>query len=121
WPKHPNLDNYLTLFGTQDYFKWFWNTFTISSLTSLISVVISVMAGFAIARLRFRGAGLAGTLVFITYLVPRTFLFIPLAQILQDWGLLGQWPSLLLTYPTFLIPFCTWLLSGYFVHVPREP
>ena len=121
WPKHPSLDNYLTLFGTQDYFKWFWNTFSISALTSLISVAISVMAGFAIARLRFRGAGLAGTLVFITYLVPRTFLFIPLAQILQGWGLLGQWPSLLLTYPTFLIPFCTWLLSGYFAHVPREP
>jgi multiple sugar transport system permease protein len=121
WVKNPSLSNYGTLFTTQDYFKWFWNTFSISLLTTLISVVISVMAGFAIGRMRFRGAAVAGTIVFITYLVPRTFLFIPLAQILKDWGLLGQWPSLLVTYPTFLIPFCTWLLSGYFTNVPREP
>ena len=79
------------------------------------------MAGFAIARLRFRGAAIAGTLVFITYLAPRTFLFVPLAQILRDWGLLGHLASLWITYPTFLIPFCTWLLSGYFANVPREP
>jgi multiple sugar transport system permease protein len=84
-------------------------------------VVISVMAGFAIARLRFRGAALAGTLVFITYLAPRGFLFVPLAQILKDWGLLGELSSLYVTYPTFLIPFCAWLLSGYFANVPQEP
>ena len=79
------------------------------------------MAGFAIARLRFRGATLAGTLVFITYLAPKTFLFVPLAQILKDWGLLGGLPALMITYPTILIPFCTWLLSGYFTNVPHEP
>lgn len=121
WVKNASLSNYVTLFTTQDYFKWFWNTFSISAITTLISVAISVMAGFAIGRMRFRGAAVAGTMVFITYLVPRTFLFIPLAQILKDWGLLGNWPSLLVTYPTFLIPFCTWLLSGYFANVPREP
>ena len=121
WVKNPSLSNYLTLFQTPNFFKWFWNTFSISLVTTAISVAISVMAGFAIGRLRFRGAAIAGAMVFIVYLVPRTFLFIPLAQILRDWGLLGQWQSLLLTYPTFLIPFCTWLLSGYFVNVPREP
>jgi multiple sugar transport system permease protein len=121
WVKNPSLSNYITLFGTQDYFKWFWNTFSIAAVTTLISVVVSVMAGFAIARLRFRGAALAGTLVFITYLAPRSFLFIPLAQILKDWNLFGGMPALIVTYPTFLIPFCTWLLSGYFVNVPREP
>ncbi len=100
---------------------WFWNTFFVSAVTTLISVIISVMAGFAIARLRFRGAALAGTLVFITYLAPKGFLFVPLAQILKDWGLLGGLPALMVTYPTFLIPFCTWLLSGYFANVPHEP
>jgi len=121
WAKNPNFLNYVQLFNTAGFFKWLWNSFTISILTTLISVAISVMAGFAIGRLRFRGASIAGMMVFIIYLIPRTFLFIPLAQILKDWGLLGQWESLLVTYPTFLIPFCTWLLSGYFTNVPREP
>jgi multiple sugar transport system permease protein len=120
-PKRPSLANYATLFGTPLYFRWFWNTFFVSAVTTIISVIISVMAGFAIARLRFRGAALAGTLVFITYLAPKNFLFVPLAQILKDWGLLGGLPALVLTYPTNLIPFCTWLLSGYFTNVPREP
>jgi multiple sugar transport system permease protein len=120
-PKHPNLANYVTLFGARHYFTWFWNTLLVSAVTTTISVVISVMAGFAIARLRFRGAALAGTLVFITYLAPKNFLFVPLAQILNDWGLLGGLPALMLTYPTNLIPFCTWLLSGYFANVPHEP
>jgi len=120
-PKHPSLANYMTLFGTPRYFTWFWNTFFVSTVTTTASVIISVMAGFAIARLRFRGVALAGTLIFITYLAPKNFLFVPLAQILKDWGLLGGLPALMITYPTNLIPFCTWLLSGYFANVPREP
>lgn len=120
-PKNPSLDNYVTLFQTPGYFVWFRNTIVVSTVATVISVVISVMAGFAIARMRFRGAALAGTLVFITYLAPKTFLFVPLAQILKDWGLLGGLSALMLTYPTILIPFCTWLLSGYFTNVPHEP
>ncbi len=120
-PKNPNLENYRTLFGTSGYFRWFWNTFLVSAVTTILSVVVSVMAGFAIARLRFTGAALAGTLIFITYLAPKNFLFVPLAQILKDWGLLGGLPALMITYPTNLIPFCTWLLSGYFANVPHEP
>jgi multiple sugar transport system permease protein len=120
-PKRPSLANYLTVFSTPRYFTWFWNTFLVSAVTTILSVIVSVMAGFAIARLRFRGVALAGTLVFITYLAPKNFLFVPLAQILKDWGLLGGLPALMLTYPTNLIPFCTWLLSGYLATVPREP
>jgi multiple sugar transport system permease protein len=120
-PANPTLDNYAKLFSTPRYFIWLRNTVLVSVVTTVISVVISVMAGFAIARLRFRGAALAGTLVFITYLAPRGFLFVPLAQILKDWGLLGELSSLYVTYPTFLIPFCAWLLSGYFANVPQEP
>lgn len=119
--KNPSLDNYATLFGTPRYFIWFWNTFFVSTVTTVVSVIISIMAGFAISRLRFRGVALAGTLIFITYLAPKSFLFVPLAQILKNWGLLGGLPALMLTYPTNLIPFCTWLLSGYFANVPREP
>ncbi len=120
-PRNPSLDNYRTLFQTPNYFVWFRNTLVVSSVATLISVVISVMAGFAIARLRFRGAALAGTMVFITYLAPKSFLFVPLAQILKDWGLLGGLSALMITYPTILIPFCSWLLSGYFTNVPHEP
>jgi multiple sugar transport system permease protein len=120
-PKNPSLDNYATLFRTPRYFVWFGNTLLVSTVATVASVVISVMAGFAIARLRFRGAALAGMLVFITYLAPKTFLFVPLAQILKDWGMLGGLSALMLTYPTILIPFCAWLLSGYFSNVPHEP
>jgi multiple sugar transport system permease protein len=120
-PKNPSLDNYIRLFTTPNYFVWLRNTLVVAFVSTLISVVISVMAGFAIARLRFRGAALAGTLIFITYLAPKTFLFVPLAQILKDWGVLGGLPALMLTYPTILVPFCAWLLSGYFTNVPHEP
>lgn len=120
-PKNPSIDNYITLFTTPNYFVWLRNTLVVSLTSTLISVVISVMAGFAIARLRFRGAALAGTLIFITYLAPKSFLFVPLAQILKDWGILGGLPALILTYPTILVPFCSWLLSGYFTNVPHEP
>ena len=120
-PKNPSLDNYMTLFSEPGYFRWFWNTILVSTVTTFVSVLVSMMAGFAIARLRFTGVAVAGTLVFITYLAPKNFLFVPLAQILKDWGLLGGLPALMLTYPTNLIPFCTWLLSGYFANVPHEP
>lgn len=120
-PKNPSLDNYMTLFSEPGYFRWFWNTILVSTVTTFVSVLVSMMAGFAIARLRFTGVAVAGTLVFITYLAPKNFLFVPLAQILKDWGILGGLPALMLTYPTNLIPFCTWLLSGYFANVPHEP
>lgn len=120
-PENPTLGNYGLLFNQKNFYRWFSNTVVVSLVTTAISVVISVMAGFAIARLKFRGATLAGTLVFITYLAPKGFLFVPLAQILKEWGLLGGLPALFITYPTFLIPFCTWLLSGYFTNVPHEP
>ncbi len=120
-PERPSLSNYDLVLTKRGYFTWFANTFSVSLISTVISTGISVMAGFAIARLRFRGAALAGTLIFVTYLAPRGFLFVPLALILRDIGILGQISSLYLTYPTFLIPFATWLLSGYFTNVPREP
>lgn len=121
WVKTASLNNYYALFKTPRFLVWLWNTVLVSVVTTGVSVVVSVMAGYAIARLKFRGVAVASVIVFITYLAPKGLLFVPLARILSDWGLLGGLTALMITYPTFLIPFCTWLLSGYFTNVPMEP
>jgi len=120
WTTAPTLDHVKsllleTLFGT-----WMWNTMLIALVATLISLFCGVIAGYALARLRFRLAGLLGTAIFVTYLVPQTLLFIPLAEIIRDYRI-GDTPwALILTYPTFLIPFCTWLMMGYFKTIPKE-
>ena len=92
----------------------------IALVSTAISLVCGVFAGYALSRLNFPFAGSLGTGIFITYLVPQTLLFIPLAEIIRNYRL-GDTPwSLILTYPTFLIPFCTWLMMGYFKAVPKE-
>ena len=104
-----------TLFAT-----WLWNTMFIALASTAISLVCGVFAGYALSRLNFPFAGSLGTGIFVTYLVPQTLLFIPLAEIIRNYKL-GDTPwSLILTYPTFLIPFCTWLMMGYFKAVPKE-
>ena len=85
-----------------------------------MSIVLSILAGYSLSRLRFRGASSFGTAVFITYLVPPTLLFLPLSQVVSWLGLSDSIYALMVTYPTFLVPFCTWLLMGYFRTVPRE-
>ena len=99
---------------------WLWNTMLIAIVSTIISLICGMFAGYALARLKFRGSEFLGTAIFITYLVPQTLLFIPLADIIRDMHL-GNTPwALMLTYPTFLIPFCTWLLMGYFKTIPKE-
>jgi multiple sugar transport system permease protein len=96
------------------------NTLFIAIVSTAISLFCGVFAGYALSRLKFPFAGSLGTGIFITYLVPQTLLFIPLADIIRNFQL-GDTPwALILTYPTFLIPFCTWLLMGYFKAIPRE-
>jgi multiple sugar transport system permease protein len=116
----PTLGNYKYLFTSSSFPRWFLNSTVISLITTFFSVVVSIVAGYAIARLRFKGATLFGVLIFITYLVPKTLLFIPLAQVLKQINILGKPIGLFLTYPTFLIPFCTWLLTGYFRTIPID-
>ena len=100
--------------------RWMFNTMFIALVSTIISLFCGVIGGYALARLRFGWAGLLGTAIFVTYLVPQTLLFIPLADVIRNFGL-GDTPwALILTYPTFLIPFCTWLLMGYFRTVPKE-
>jgi multiple sugar transport system permease protein len=120
WTTHPTLDHIRYLLQETLFNTWMLNTLLISIAATLISLACGLLAGYALSRLKFRFAGMLGTAIFITYLVPQTLLFIPLADIVRNFRL-GDTPwALILTYPTFLIPFCTWLLMGYFKAIPRE-
>jgi ABC-type glycerol-3-phosphate transport system permease component len=193
WPFHPNLDQYIDLFARTQFLRWALNTTLVACLSTLVSLTFGILAGYALARLRFRGASLLAIISFVTYLVPQTLLFIPLNIVITrlpvplflvtvafstlavglplfmllvpperrvGWGPLAAWLpgilllgigvslglwgltakgaalneielggatnlsntlwALILSYPTFLVPFCTWLLTGYFQSIPRE-
>ncbi|MCX6030741.1 MAG: carbohydrate ABC transporter permease [Chloroflexi bacterium] len=117
----PTLVNYQWLFTKMPYARFFLNTLTVTLVTTTFSLVVSVMTGYAIAHLRFSGAAVIGVLIFVTYLIPRTLVFIPIAVVTQQLGVYGKLSSPFLVYPTFVIPFCTWILSGYFRTLPIEP
>src|ERR1700737_1313103 len=120
WTLHPTLEHIQHLLAETMFSTWMWNTLFISTVATIISVFCGLLAGYALSRLNFPFAGSLGTGIFITYLVPQTLLFIPLSDIIRNFRL-GDTPwALILTYPTFLIPFCTWLLMGYFKEIPRE-
>ncbi|HLH92984.1 MAG TPA: carbohydrate ABC transporter permease [Xanthobacteraceae bacterium] len=120
WTNHPTLVHITDLLTQTLFIRWMANTLFIALLSTAISLFCGLLAGYALSRLKFRFAGALGTGIFITYLVPQTLLFIPLADIIRSFQL-GDTPwALILTYPTFLIPFCTWLLMGYFKAIPRE-
>ncbi len=120
WIAHPTLDQFRALFAKTDVLRWLVNSFVVSFLTSVIAMTFGIMAGYAIGRLRFPGAQAFGTATFITYLVPTTLIFIPLARVVQSLGLSNSVWALVVTYPTFLIPFCTWMLIAYFKSIPRD-
>ena len=120
WTLEPTLEHFRDLLKTTAFPHWLWNTMLIAMVSTVISLICGMFAGYALARLKFRGSEFLGTAIFVTYLVPQTLLFIPLADIIRDMHL-GNTPwALMLTYPTFLIPFCTWLLMGYFKTIPKE-
>ena len=121
WTLHPTLEHFRDLLQDHAFPTWLWNTMASSPCVSTaISLFCGMFAGYALARLQFRWPEFLGTAIFVTYLVPPTLLFIPLADIVRDLQL-GNTPwALILTYPTFLIPFCTWLLMGYFKTIPKE-
>ena len=114
------VDHYRYLFMRTEFFTWIKNSLIISVVATSLSLVISILAGYSLARLRFRGVGSFGTAVFITYLVPPTLLFLPLSQVVNWLGIADSIWALIVTYPTFLVPFSTWLLMGYFRTIPRE-
>jgi multiple sugar transport system permease protein len=116
----PTLEHYQALFLKTNFLHWTFNTLIVAVVSTSISLVCSILAGYSLARLRYKGANAIGWGVFITYLVPPTLLFLPLALLINSLHLNNNYWALILTYPTFLIPFCTWLLMGYFRGIPRE-
>jgi multiple sugar transport system permease protein len=120
WTMHPTLEHFALLFEETLFARWLLNTLVISLGSTVISLFCGLLAAYALARLRFPGGGAMGTGIFVTYLVPQTLLFIPLGDVIRTFHLADTPWALILTYPTFLIPFCTWLMMGYFRTIPRE-
>jgi multiple sugar transport system permease protein len=120
WTLSPTLEHIEELLFKTDYPLWLWNTMFIAVSATVLSIVASVFAAYAITRIRYRGAQWIGGSIFLAYLVPPSILFIPLSTVVFQYGLFDTPFALILTYPTILIPFSTWLLMGYFKTIPYE-
>ena len=120
WVYHPTLHNIRVLLFETDYPHWLMITMTVAVAATVLSIFCSVLSAYAIARLRFRGAQGVGLAIYFAYMVPPSILFIPLASVIFQLGLYDNPLALILTYPTFLVPFSTWLLIGYFKSIPYE-
>ena len=120
WTPTPTLKHYYVLLFETEYPRWLWNTMYIAVGATILSLVSSVFAAYAIVRLRYRGAQWVGGAIFLAYLVPPSILFIPLSTVIYNYGLFDTTLALILVYPTILIPFATWLLMGYFKTIPFE-
>jgi multiple sugar transport system permease protein len=120
WPSNPTLQHIRYLLFETSYPGWLLNTMFVSVGSTILSLVASVFAAYAIERVRFPGSRWTGLLIFLAYLVPPSILFIPLAVMIFNFGIYDTKLALIFTYPTFLIPFCTWLLMGYFRSIPYE-
>src|SRR5438046_632993 len=116
----PTLKNFNILFYQTNYGSWIVNTMTIATWVAILTLLTAVPAGYALARLRLPGAENIGIAIFMTYLVPGIILFLPLSRVVATLGLQDSWWALVLVYPTFTVPFCTWLMMGFFKTVPME-
>ena len=120
WVSSPTLQHFEKLLFETEYPSWMWNTMLVAVVATFLSIVASVAAAYAIVRIRYRGAQTVGGLIFLAYLVPPSILFIPLSTVIFEYGLFDSPLALILSYPTILIPFSTWLLMGYFKTIPFE-
>ncbi len=118
--REPTLSHWKSLLNDTLFVQWAINTLWVAIASTAISLFAGVLAGYALARLIFPGSTAFGIAIFVTYLVPPTLLFIPLTGVVSWMGLQDTTWSLIFTYPTFLVPFCTWLLMGYFQTIPKE-
>lgn len=116
----PTLDHLNLLFNKTGFGHWLLNTLIVAVAVVLITLAVAVPAGYALARLRFPGAETLSIGIFLTYLVPTTLLFLPLVKVIAGLGLFDKLGSLIIAYPTFTIPFCTWLMAGFFRTIPQE-
>jgi multiple sugar transport system permease protein len=120
WPTPWTTEQFTGLFTTKPFGRWYLNTVLVSAASTAIALVCATLAGYALARLRFRGAQGFTVTVLLTYVMPGALLFIPLYQLLIGWRITDSLWSLVVTYPTFTLPFATWLLTGYFASIPIE-
>ena len=126
WVFDPTLANYIELLTQNTYLTFFRNSAIVSVCTVTVTMLISVIAAFALARMKFWGSATLATGVFLTYLIPETLLFIPLfkmfAWVNETLGiqLMNNWWTLIILYPTLTVPFCTWIMIGYFASIPKE-
>ncbi len=120
WVYEPTFENIRHLLFETDYPRWVWNTMFVTVTATFLSLFCAVCAAYGIERLRYKGARTIGMLIFLAYLVPPSILFIPLSIMVFKLGIFDSNWALILTYPTILIPFCTWLLMGYFRSIPYE-
>ena len=118
--QHPTMDNFIQLATDASFQRYFFNSVWVTVLVVLISMVIAILAAFSLSRMGFKGAQVLSTGVFLTYLVPPSLLFIPLFQIIGTMGLINNTWSLVLLFPTLAVPFCTWIMIGYFNSIPKE-
>ena len=112
--------NVTQLMTTTDFPIYFRNTVIVTVLVVIVTMVIAVPAAFSLGRMKFWGSGMLATGVFLTYLVPDSLLFIPLFKVVGGLGLLDSYWGLVLVYPTLSVPFCTWIMIGYFQSIPKE-
>jgi len=120
WVLQPTLEHFTKLLLHTAYPSWMWNTMLVAVTSTFLALTASVLAAYAIERLRFKGSRQVGMAIFLAYLVPPSILFIPLATMVFNFGIFDSKWALILTYPTFLVPFATWLLMGYFRSIPFE-
>jgi multiple sugar transport system permease protein len=120
WPQRPTSENYRVLFFETDYFLFFRNSMTVALATTFLTVLSASLAAYAIARLRFPGRNFLARGIIYTYLVPQSLLFIPLFAIMVSVGLTNSLSGLTIAHMGFTIPFCTWLLIGFFMSIPIE-
>jgi multiple sugar transport system permease protein len=120
WTPTPTLKHITKLLFETKYLSWLWNTMFVAIAATILSIAASILAAYAMVRLRYRGAQWVGGAIFLAYLIPPSILFIPLSTVVYQYGLFDTPFALILTYPTILIPFSTWLLMGYFKTIPYE-
>jgi multiple sugar transport system permease protein len=126
WAYNPTLTNYATLLTSAEFLTFFRNSVIVSICVVIITMIVSIFAAYSLARLKFWGSATLATGVFLTYLVPDTLLFIPLFKIfawlneVTDIQFINRWWILIILYPTLTVPFCTWIMIGYFASIPKE-
>jgi multiple sugar transport system permease protein len=120
WPRPFALENYQQLLARTEFVSWYANSVTVAVSSTLLATAVGTIGAYALARLRFLGRGFMASATLITYLVPPSILFIPLYAQIRNLGMSNSLAGLIATYPSFTVPFVTWLLMGYFESIPEE-